>query len=63
MLGGSIDNRVKGKTALKIDFTNHTSSLIMLQGRVQDKKIRTFLQSPFYLPLNMSRLLDMFMHV
>lgn len=32
MLGGSIDNRVKGKTALKIDFTNHTSSLIMLQG-------------------------------
>ena len=32
VLGGSIDNRVKGKTVLKIDFTNHTSSLITLQG-------------------------------
>jgi len=32
VLGGSIDNRVKGKTVLKIDFTDHTASLITLQG-------------------------------
>ena len=32
IVGGSIDNREKGKTVLRIDFTNHTSSLITLQG-------------------------------
>jgi len=32
ILGGSIDSRMKGKTILKVDFVNHTSSLITLQG-------------------------------
>jgi hypothetical protein len=29
---GSIDNRIKGRTLLRINFTNHTSSLVTLQG-------------------------------
>lgn len=29
---GTIDNRVKGRTVIKIHFTNHTSSIITLQG-------------------------------
>ncbi len=29
---GSIDNRIKGRTLLRFKFTNHTSSLITLQG-------------------------------
>jgi hypothetical protein len=29
---GTIDNRVKGRTVLRINFTNHTSSIITLQG-------------------------------
>ncbi len=32
ILGGSIDNRTKGKTVITINFTNHTSSLVTLQG-------------------------------
>lgn len=32
VVGGSIDNRVRGRTILKIDFTNHTSSIVTLQG-------------------------------
>ena len=32
IVDGSIDNRVRGKTVLKINFTNHTSSLVTLQG-------------------------------
>lgn len=29
---GSIDNRIKGRTLLKFNFTNHTSSMVTLQG-------------------------------
>ena len=29
---GTIDNRVKGRTVVRINFTNHTSSIITLQG-------------------------------
>jgi hypothetical protein len=29
---GSIDNRIKGRTILRFNFTNHTSSLVTLQG-------------------------------
>lgn len=29
---GSIDNRIKGRTLLRFNFTNHTSSLVTLQG-------------------------------
>lgn len=29
---GSIDNRTQGRTVLKFNFTNHTSSLVTLQG-------------------------------
>jgi hypothetical protein len=32
IIDGSIDNRTKGKTIVKINFCNHTSSLITLQG-------------------------------
>jgi len=29
---GTIDNRIKGRTVLRINFTNHTSSIVTLQG-------------------------------
>jgi hypothetical protein len=29
---GSIDNRIKGRTLLRLNFTNHTSSLVTLRG-------------------------------
>lgn len=32
IIGGAIDNRVKGKTVVTIHFSNHNSSLITLQG-------------------------------
>jgi hypothetical protein len=32
VLGGTIDNRVKGKTVIRLDLTSHQSSLITLQG-------------------------------
>jgi hypothetical protein len=32
VVGGTIDNRTKGRTLLKIHFANHTSSLVTLQG-------------------------------
>lgn len=32
IIDGSIDNRIKGRTILRFNFTNHTSSLVTLQG-------------------------------
>lgn len=32
VLGGTIDNRVKGKTVIRLDFASHHSSLVTLQG-------------------------------